>query len=1319
MIKIYRSKLFFVAVFFGLYSTVFGQTTSITINASGNWTCPPGVTSATIQCWGSGGAGGGVNNPGAQIAAGGGGSGGAYTSATIAVTPLTVYPVTVGTGGIGGTGNGGNGNVTWFNSDLTLLAVGGGGGSGATTTTPGAGALAVTSGNVGGTVNWYGGAGGTGTPNPNPTISGAGGGSANISADGTAGVAGVPGTGTATGGAGVTVASANGNAGGAPGAGGSGARRTTAGTRNGGTGGAGLIRITYATPPNITPFADLSFCGSTYPTPYQIVSFSLKERLADDFNLSQANRTIILTLPVGFEFNPVAAHTVTSNVGDITALALTSVTATAITITLSTDATPTIFDSINFNNFQIRAISIGSGNLLRLSSNPGTFLINLTTQNPLSSESFGFMFSNLNTVYDGSEVIQYTTDDINKNCESSSNAVILRIKVSVTGGCPPSLITQFNFKTNGDAGYSQNPLTNITSAKVYYNSSLEGAPVITSNTPIFGTFNNPNGAFTINGSQKLDMGTGDYYFFLVYDVPLTSIVGDGLDCSLDSFVMDGTNISNMLTPNPTGFRTIIDAVCYTPDEPNPPSNLELIPLGSYVIPMDNTNQALVLPFNLKAYGLVHSLLMNDIPVKWVILSGKLKDAVDFTADASRVYPTVIASAPLTCKASAFIIDSVWINNPFYGTGKSATQVITDYYALGAEYNQVTVYKLTNNENLNVRYTLHQRPKIAVFSNGGNQAIHQTMLNNAGLTNNVNYFIQNAGNFLGLAECYTFCSEAHWDFDTNPDVNPVQNVIKFVNEGGNFLAQCAGIDLYEDHQPGGGHFHTTAGINYSNVATTNTFSNHDMAFNQYEDVVTTDMGSTIRLFWPGISSVFLSKMYPCISAPLPTLNMVATAAHISANDSIGGNVFYLGGHNYSNDILIQHVNGVRMYMNATLVPSARPTAFTLDAGKDTTICLGQSTTLGGSPTGGSASTNYIWTPTTGLDNPNSANPVATPLATTTYTVIANDNGCPGGPSSVTVTINPLPAAPTAGSDSPVCEGVTLNLTASFIAGATYSWTGPNGFTSLVQNPSVANITLAGAGVYSVSATVDGCTGPAGTTTVTVNPIPSAPIAGNNGPLCEATTLNLTASFIAGATYNWTGPNGFSSSLQNPSVPGITLADAGDYSVTATVDGCTGTAGTTTVVVNPIPAAPIAGNNGPLCEGATLNLTASNIAGATYSWTGPNGFTSSLQNPAIVIVTLADAGNYSVTATVDGCTSIAGTTIVVVNPIPAAPIVGNNGPLCEGQTLNLTASDVIGATYSWTGPNGFSSSLQNPSIPNVTLAELGDYLVTVTVNGCTSM
>jgi len=433
------------------------------------------------------------------------------------------------------------------------------------------------------------------------------------------------------------------------------------------------------------------------------------------------------------------------------------------------------------------------------------------------------------------------------------------------------------------------------------------------------------------------------------------------------------------------------------------------------------------------------------------------------------------------------------------------------------------------------------------------------------------------------------------------------------------------------------------------------------------------------------------------------------------------VFYLGGHTYlGNWSNILYINAIITYLNAALVPAHRPTAFLLDPGPNKIICEGQSTTLGGAPTGpASPPCIYVWTPSAELNDPSLANPVATPTVTTVYTVTANNNGCLGGPSYVTVTVVPTPAAPTATSNAPICEGLTLNLTASDIPGATYEWTGPNSFSSSIQNPSIPNATIAASGIYSVIATVDGCPSLAGTVSVTVTDVPAAPTAGSNSPLCVGQTLNLTASFIAGATYNWTGPNGFSSSLQNPSVPGITLADAGDYSVTATVDGCTGPAGTTTVVVNPIPAAPIAGNNGPLCEGATLNLTASNIAGATYSWTGPNGFTSSLQNPAIVIVTLADAGNYSVTATVDGCTSIAGTTIVVVNPIPAAPIVGNNGPLCEGQTLNLTASDVPGATYSWTGPNGFSSSLQNPSIPNVTLAELGDYLVTVTVNGCTSM
>ncbi|HEV8267557.1 MAG TPA: PKD domain-containing protein, partial [Thermoanaerobaculia bacterium] len=172
---------------------------------------------------------------------------------------------------------------------------------------------------------------------------------------------------------------------------------------------------------------------------------------------------------------------------------------------------------------------------------------------------------------------------------------------------------------------------------------------------------------------------------------------------------------------------------------------------------------------------------------------------------------------------------------------------------------------------------------------------------------------------------------------------------------------------------------------------------------------------------------------------------------------------------------------------------------------------------------------------------------------------------------TITFDNTPA-PTAGNDGPKCAGQTLALTASFISGATYAWTGPNGFTSSQQNPSISGATPAATGIYSVTATVNGCPTPAGMTMATVTTAPSTPTAGNNGPICVGQTLNLTASFVSGATYAWTGPNGFTSTQQNPSISNATAAANGMYSVTATAGGCTSSAGTTSATVNGDPTAP---------------------------------------------------------------------------------------------------------------------------------------------------
>lgn len=78
----------------------------------------------------------------------------------------------------------------------------------------------------------------------------------------------------------------------------------------------------------------------------------------------------------------------------------------------------------------------------------------------------------------------------------------------------------------------------------------------------------------------------------------------------------------------------------------------------------------------------------------------------------------------------------------------------------------------------------------------------------------------------------------------------------------------------------------------------------------------------------------------------------------------------------------------------------------------------------------------------------------------------------------------------------------------------------------------------------------------------------------------------------------------------------------------------------------PPTPVAGSNSPVPLGGTLNLTSSTVPGATYAWTGPNGFVAAVQNPSLPNVTLAAAGSYSVVATVAGCPSAPGSTNVVV-------------------------------------------------------------------------
>ncbi len=314
----------------------------------------------------------------------------------------------------------------------------------------------------------------------------------------------------------------------------------------------------------------------------------------------------------------------------------------------------------------------------------------------------------------------------------------------------------------------------------------------------------------------------------------------------------------------------------------------------------------------------------------------------------------------------------------------------------------------------------------------------------------------------------------------------------------------------------------------------------------------------------------------------------------------------------------------------------------------------------------------------------------------------------------------PIKPVAASNTPVCTGDSIFLSASTATtGVTWSWNGPGGFSSAQQNPKIPNAATAMAGNYIVTAAKNGCS-IRDTETVVINAIPAKPVAASNTPVCAGDSLIFTATVTTpGVTWSWTGPNGFSSTLQNPYIVNVSTAASGSYIVSAILNNCP-VKDTEVVLVRSLPAKPAIITNSPLCTGATLNANATTgTSGVTWSWYGPNSFSSSSQSFSITNMQLINSGSYIVTATDGNNCKNRDTANVVVNPTPAKPTVGSNAPLCSGNTLSLTASSTTnGVSWIWVGPNSWGSNQQNPSISNISTNGTGYYVATAILGSCSS-
>ena len=335
--------------------------------------------------------------------------------------------------------------------------------------------------------------------------------------------------------------------------------------------------------------------------------------------------------------------------------------------------------------------------------------------------------------------------------------------------------------------------------------------------------------------------------------------------------------------------------------------------------------------------------------------------------------------------------------------------------------------------------------------------------------------------------------------------------------------------------------------------------------------------------------------------------------------------------------------------------------------------------------------------------------ATPISGT-IAITPTLNGCVGLPANFSITINPTPVI-TQIADLTDCENVVLPATGFTVtpASATISWSNSNtaiglGTSGIGNLPSFTLLNGTASpisGLISVSATDNGCSSVPMDFIITANVVPSVDPIANQANCHNTLTQAVVFSSPNGvsAIFDWVNSNptiGLSSSGTgdipsfNASNP-TTSALVSTVTVTPSIGSCVGSPETFTFTVNPLPI-PVAQNNGPLCPGENLVLTVNGVSGASYDWSGPNGFSSQLQNPTLSNITVANGGVYSVVVDVAGCSGTSSTNLTI-NPM-VAPNINQVGPFCISDgAINLVAS-IPGGT--WSG-NGITNAINGEFSP----------------------
>jgi len=215
--------------------------------------------------------------------------------------------------------------------------------------------------------------------------------------------------------------------------------------------------------------------------------------------------------------------------------------------------------------------------------------------------------------------------------------------------------------------------------------------------------------------------------------------------------------------------------------------------------------------------------------------------------------------------------------------------------------------------------------------------------------------------------------------------------------------------------------------------------------------------------------------------------------------------------------------------------------------------------------------------------------------------------------------------------------------------------------------------------------------------------------SNSPVCTGNTIELTSS--GGTGYNWSGPNGFASTIQNPSIPNTNTTMSGDYIVTVTaVTGCSVT-DTINVIVNALPLVSITSSSNTKCLNDTITLTGSPIGGTFIITDGPGTINGN-------VLSAAGTGKINLVYNYTDVCANKASQAISVNAEPVA----NSGPDQELKFIfetymNAELSAPVTGEWSLISGSGHMSDFQSPTtrVTELTTGE-NKFLWTVRHGNC---